>query len=434
MITDILYYPIQALSVEWPTSPAMLTHPNRVPFSGILTRLDEPSTRSPNGASKLKVVIPIDEASKSLPSLLGMGVNCGKPPNLAIHDAKKKIGIIDNAFINDKDLFVSGFLYAQDFPEEVNFIKNNKNMLGMSYEISRARVISQDNTKMVVGDFYFTGAAILWKNKAAYQDTSIAANAADTKNNSFIFFKKGRNMVKTKEQLAAERQALEAQLASLNAQEAAMPADEGDMSLEKMAGMMRDYSAMCKAMGTNTPFNMMGEYMSKMKAQEPAMDTPEEETQEMNQNDTMLKMMEMMLEKVGAMAASPAKEEEKKETKVEVKTEVKSEEKIDAAALMTDMQNKMTSLLTDMESRINANVVKLVTDMAQSSPNGGEVRKTMNANQAGEAFSFLSKLEGGLDKKWKTNELDEAIKNMGLNPEQRIAIKQNLAANGKLEV
>ena len=53
---------LEAMALEIPEFP---DHPNRVPFSGVLTRVNVPSDRAPNGASGHRVLLPRDVAKKN---------------------------------------------------------------------------------------------------------------------------------------------------------------------------------------------------------------------------------------------------------------------------------------------------------------------------------------------------------------------------------
>lgn len=156
--------------------PDVIDHPNRMPFSGVLTRLDQPSDRPVHGSLGKLVVIPSAVAEAALPSLLGMAVDF--VPDLDGHDPKNKIGIITAAYIEGNELRVEGFLYAADFPEETALIKARKDVLGFSYETAQNFVESLETEHLVLAACTFTGAAILRKDKAAYQTTSLAASAA----------------------------------------------------------------------------------------------------------------------------------------------------------------------------------------------------------------------------------------------------------------
>jgi hypothetical protein len=150
---------------------------NRTPFSAILTRIDEPSTRPPNGSAGHLVQIPRAVAEAALSSLLGMGVDVAE--NFRDHAKQTKVGVITEAHIEGKDLVISGHLYEKDFPEEVAYIKENKTKLGASYEIADVSVEDTDAKVWTLTGLLFTGAAILRKDAAAYAKTAIAAQAEE---------------------------------------------------------------------------------------------------------------------------------------------------------------------------------------------------------------------------------------------------------------
>src|SRR5947209_20413231 len=64
---------IEALAVEMPRMKNR-AHPNRTPFRGVLTVVDEPSQRPPTGARGHRVVLTRAAAEAGLPSLNGMGL------------------------------------------------------------------------------------------------------------------------------------------------------------------------------------------------------------------------------------------------------------------------------------------------------------------------------------------------------------------------
>lgn len=161
---------MQAMSLDMPNEE----HPNRMPFSGVMTRIDEASDDPPGGATGKRVFIPKEVARDALPTLMGMGVDT--TPEFDGHDARFKIGVITAATIEGNAVNIAGFLYANDFPEECARIKQEKSRLGFSYECKVA--ISDKNADpWVVDRIIFTGAAILYKEKAAYRTTSLAAKA-----------------------------------------------------------------------------------------------------------------------------------------------------------------------------------------------------------------------------------------------------------------
>src|SRR5262249_35807616 len=169
--------------------PAVARHPNRLAFRGVLTLVDAPSDRAPAGARGHRVLLTRAAAEAALPSLLGMGLDY--TPSLDGHDARRKGGIITAADIvatpaaggRQRAAFeVSGYIFAKDFPDVVRELRaaqsagqgvRTKRGLGMSYEIADARVADVSATIWTLTDVTFTGAAILRRDKAAYQNTWI---------------------------------------------------------------------------------------------------------------------------------------------------------------------------------------------------------------------------------------------------------------------
>lgn len=205
---------------EWPE------HPNRVPFSGVLTRLDAPSDRAPSGAAGHRVLLPRAVAERALPSLLGMAVDYA--PGLRGHDARRKIGVITRADIVGDRLEVSGFLFGKDFPDVLREMRARSGRLGMSYEVTDVRVANPSAEVWALEHIVFTGAAILERTAAAYQSTSLAANAV-AKSTARILQPKtvfdpetqgdlmNDKIVKTLEALAQSSQATNSELANLRA-------------------------------------------------------------------------------------------------------------------------------------------------------------------------------------------------------------------------
>lgn len=150
-------------------------HPNRTPFSGVLTKVDEASDSSPGGAMGHRVVIPRSVAEEALPTLLLMGVNVSMDGKG--HDKRKKIGVITEAWIEGNDVKVEGYLYARDFPTEVTALRaaSKDGKLGMSYEIAEVLVADTDQPVWEVQHLVFTGAAILERHSAAYKSTRLIA-------------------------------------------------------------------------------------------------------------------------------------------------------------------------------------------------------------------------------------------------------------------
>ena len=159
---------LEALAVAL---PEVAGHPNRVPFEGVLTRVDEPSNRPPSGARGHRVILTRAAALAALPSLMGMAVDYAQ--GWDGHDARRKCGIITQADVEENCLRVSGYLFGKDFPEvEERMRRSTAGTMGMSYEIADAHVEDMKAEVWTLTRATFTGAAILLREKAAYRNTS----------------------------------------------------------------------------------------------------------------------------------------------------------------------------------------------------------------------------------------------------------------------
>ncbi len=173
---------LESMAIEM---PAVAGHPNRKPFCGVLTLVDVPSDRAPAGARGHRVLLTRTAAEMALASLLGMALDYS--PSLDHHDARRKVGIITNAEISERQLELGGYLFAKDFPELVKEIARSGRHsprgigkdLGMSYDIADDRVADLRASVWMLTHVTFTGAAILRRDKAAYRDTWIELGQRD---------------------------------------------------------------------------------------------------------------------------------------------------------------------------------------------------------------------------------------------------------------
>jgi len=156
--------------------PQVDDHPNRMPFKGVLTKIGEASNGSPHGAGGKLVTLSRKAADAALASLIGMAVDF--TPDFDGHDPTRKIAVILGATVENDDLCIEGIIYAADFPTEAQFIKDNKDKLGFSFEAQQIYVESLETDPMVITSCVFTGAAVLFKDKAAFMTTSLAASRA----------------------------------------------------------------------------------------------------------------------------------------------------------------------------------------------------------------------------------------------------------------
>lgn len=164
-------------------------HPNKMPFTGLMTWFDVPSDKPVGGAGGKKVVIPSEYGIPALQSLKGMAVNFDSLM-MNKHVTTNKIGIIEDVTVGDVaenggvPVYISGYLFAHDFPVEATQIKEEQEDLGFSYETIDTPVIDGvyggEPVLIIAGDVVFSGAAILLAEKAAYTNTSLAAQADET--------------------------------------------------------------------------------------------------------------------------------------------------------------------------------------------------------------------------------------------------------------
>jgi len=150
-------------------------HVNALKFKGVLLLLDEPSNKPPNGSHGHRILIPTKVAKDNIKTLIGMGVDYEN--TLDKHNPKKKVGVIQKAWIEGNKLWCSGILWKKDFPDIEDAIKDKQ--LGMSFEGSNITIEDPKADVWKLTDVCFTGAALLYKTAAAYQKTEALAAAAD---------------------------------------------------------------------------------------------------------------------------------------------------------------------------------------------------------------------------------------------------------------
>jgi len=208
--------------------PEVKDHPNRTEFRGVLTVVDVASQRAPSGANGHRVMLTRAAAEAALPSLLGMALDY--TPSFDRHDMQRKVGVITDAVIAGQKLQICGYLYGKDFPDVVDEVSKwgrrptaltprgtpagihasaetlagaqlraslatavaelrrttesskavpqleaeaGEGELGMSYEVTGVDVANRKARIWQLTKVTFTGAAILRRKKAAYEDTWI---------------------------------------------------------------------------------------------------------------------------------------------------------------------------------------------------------------------------------------------------------------------
>ena len=150
------------------------SHPNEMKFSGTLVRLDEASTKAPNGSRGHKILIPKALGEAKVKTLIGMGVNYSS--DLEKHQPTNKVGVIKKAWVDGNAIKVSGVIWKKDFPAAERDLKQAN--LGMSFEASDIDVEDEHADVWRLSNLCFTGAAILYKASAAYFKTEALAASA----------------------------------------------------------------------------------------------------------------------------------------------------------------------------------------------------------------------------------------------------------------
>lgn len=216
--------------------PEVKGHPNRVDFGGVLTVIDVPSHRAPHGAKGRRVLLTRAAAEKALPSLIGMALDYvpsfdghdarrkvgvitraeivgrnlevgghlygkdfpeiveqvakfGRRPRVeperlrgslanraregerlraSLAEATARIRSLTASIRKEERRQASTIILRAEASEA-----RGGTGLGMSYEVTDVDVVDLQSRVWILRKVTFTGAAILRKCKAAYQDTWI---------------------------------------------------------------------------------------------------------------------------------------------------------------------------------------------------------------------------------------------------------------------
>lgn len=396
---------LDAMALEMPVLPA--AHPNRAIFSGVLTQVDVPSTRPPSGSDGHRILVPRAVAEAALPSLLGMAV--GVASTWRDHDARRKIGVFTGGEVIGTDLRVQGFLYAKDFPREVAHIRARRHVLGMSFEISEVDVEDPNAEVWVLRHFVFTGAAILERASAAYEQTSIAAR------------KERRHMGKKTSgasSLLAELAQLEERIALMQARmDEDMMDDEDEMDSESEVDAEEEAGADVSAQTVLKRITQMLDTGRPRKAMRRV---------DAHQGGELAAMRRLLEKYEQNMAAQSLVKPVAKATEQLQKDvgEIKA-----GMEMLTDAVTAMRTLLTDTQASLQGLLTDVKQVKAESATEAPPVRKTLAATGV-ERWVGKGIVEDG--KKYTPDELDAVLSRHVNDPQQRIAIKHELAANGQL--
>lgn len=151
-------------------------NPDVLHFSGTVCYVDTPSDYTPHGGETgFKTII--SSQNIDVDSLVGSGVNAMwgewyQDWDLKDHDVRFKIGVIDKAWLEGNEVKVEGHLWKNDFPDVCDTIECAKDSLGFSVEAYFDGIsIDKDAMTETGTGAHFTGVAVLYKSKAAFQKT-----------------------------------------------------------------------------------------------------------------------------------------------------------------------------------------------------------------------------------------------------------------------
>ena len=162
-------------------SVAQSENPDFMKFDAVVGYVDTPTDATPGGGIDGYQLV-INSEGMDVRSLIGSGVNVAwydgwfedSSQNLKGHDARFKVGVIDNAYVAGNEIHASGHLWKYDFPDVCDTIECAKESLGCSVEAYFDGFQKDDDTKILTGfGARFTGVAILYKNKAAFKSTKV---------------------------------------------------------------------------------------------------------------------------------------------------------------------------------------------------------------------------------------------------------------------
>lgn len=398
------------------------SHPNRMPFSGVLVTLDAPSDQPPHGSDGHLIQMPKEAAARRLRSLIGMGVNYA--PELTDHAPRKKVGVITSAWLEGNAVRVKGHIWKHDFPEAVVDIKG-KNGLGMSMELGEVRVRDTDEDVWILDDFQFTGATILKSGRAAYWQTSLAASADQGGNKDMDTKDKDKSQG---ELLTASIAAAVGQAVAPGMQSIADANVKVLAALEKLTSVVADsQTSIMAAVEALSVDVTAGGFPFDKKDEEKKDDAKDEDKKD---DDEAAKDVEAKA--IAAAAADKAKEDASKKRATTIATVAA------AAATITRLQAQIDTLAAE-----KAETDRKLTDIqAQTERYAARVeRKTMSPElsnlleKGGVNISDVLAAGSGSVKPMLASEVDAAFERSGINlsPQDRIRFKNELSQAGALD-
>jgi hypothetical protein len=146
---------------------------NRVPVTGVLFRIDEPSEAVPAKGPGLPLYIPAEVAASIVNTVTGLPLDAHD--NLSQHAEEEITGAMLSAEVQGKDFVVHGVLWPASKTSKVKKIAANAEKLGMSMTADAwGHEAEVDGNKVFwVDDLDLSGANILFSDCATYQKTRL---------------------------------------------------------------------------------------------------------------------------------------------------------------------------------------------------------------------------------------------------------------------
>ena len=306
-------------------------NPDFMEFCAVVGYVDTPSDATPGGGiDGYKFVI--RSGGMDVRSLIGSGVNVAwydgwfedSSQNLKDHDARFKVGVIDDAYVVANEIRVEGHLWKYDFPDVCDTIECAKESLGCSVEAYFDGFQRDDKNKILTGfGARFTGVAILYKNKAAFNNTKVMCSIQkqeednlneETKKTQETMFSEQNKVFEAKfEAINGAMEKFEKQVAELSAKKENKAADESAAKNNKV-----ELSSVAQVVA-----DAIKEGFKSMK-QNPEVNAMEAQAK----NDATASATAAPARKTAAFSTTPQMSEPKEKTAMELAAEIDADENL----------------------------------------------------------------------------------------------------------
>lgn len=229
--------PIQASSAQIPFKvetlktariKTALGYKKGITFRGVLARIDEVSEGIPAIGTGQPLFLPLFSAEKIVeqvqasPGMFPIDADI----SLSKHADENIIGVITNAGIEGQDLVVSGHLFADNVPSQINQIIRSRRPLGMSMNamVSGYQTEMDDRPVFYLQNVDLIGANVLFADKATYQRTRFTPVAASNQNivKEDIMDPLEEKLARLEQMLSASQENFTTQLAASQAENLAL--------------------------------------------------------------------------------------------------------------------------------------------------------------------------------------------------------------------